>query len=169
MPVKKVNIADIPKDKLDELQPLLQSKCEYVVIGKNIYELYPTPATKLLNVLSKIVTLIKEIQLKKKKEAEDLGLNEEEIKAYMRVTQTDLLSDVDSVNTLKEILGEMLDGIDKEDMDNMTTGQLAILINKLIEININTLPPSAKDKLLQTSKDVIGGSDIREEGTDKKN
>jgi len=154
MGVKKVNLASLPKEKLEELKPLLQAEAVYVAIGQNVYELYPTPATKLLKVLSDIVGLIQRVQDKKKAIAETLDLGDEEKRAFMQVTITDILSDDENIQTLTNILRELLDGVDEEDLNQMTTGQLISLINKIVEVNINTLPPSVKDKLFNVSKQV---------------
>ena len=154
MGVKKVNIANIPKEKLEELKPLLQSQAEYVAIGESVYELYPTPATKLLNVLSSIIALIMKIQEKKKALAETMGLGDEEKRVFIQVTMADLLSDEESINTIKTILKELLEGVEESDFENMTTGQLTYLINKIVEVNINTLPPSVRDRLFTVSKQV---------------
>jgi hypothetical protein len=154
MGVKKVNIATLPKEKLEELKPLLQAQAEYVAIGQSVYELYPTPATKLLKVLSDIIGLIQKVQDKKKAIAETLNLGDEEKRAFMQVTITDLISDEENIQTIKGILNELLDGVDTEDFEQMTTGQLISLINKIVKVNINTLPPSVKDKLFNVSKQV---------------
>jgi len=155
MGVRKVDITELPKEKLEELQPLLKAQPVYVAIGKSVYELYPTPATKLLEVLADIVSIITNLQEKKKALAETLELSDEEKRQFMRVTITDILSDKETVEKLKGILKKVLDGVDENDFDNITTGQLIELVNKVVEVNINTLPPSVRNRLMATA-DQIG-------------
>jgi len=154
MGVKKVNVANIPKEKLEELKPLLQAQAEYVAIGESVYELYPTPATKLLNVLSRIISLIMKIQEKKKALAETMGMGSEEKRAFVQVTIADILGDDESIGMVKSILKEILDGVDENDFEKVTTGQLLYIINKVVEVNMNTLPPSVKEKLFSVSEQV---------------
>ena len=152
MAVKKVNIANLPKDKLEELKPLLQAQPEYAPIGESVYEIYPIPATQLLLVISDLIKVVTKIQDKKIKLAEAMNLGDEEKREFIKVTTNDILSDEEAVSKLKEILRVVLDGVDEDDFNKMNTGQLINLLDVVVKVNINTLPPSVKEKLFSVAE-----------------
>jgi hypothetical protein len=154
MAVKKLNIAEIPKDKLEQLKPLLQAEGVLVPIGKSIYEVYPTPATKLMKALKDGISLIKKAREKKIEYLKSLGVENIDPNSVSLTTE-DLIADEELMNGLKAIIWELIDGVDKEDFENITAGQLIYLLQKLVEVNVNTLPPEFRGAVSNIYKNRI--------------
>lgn len=146
MAIKKVRPEDIPKDKLGDLQVLLPStKKEYVAIGESFYEVYPTSAVKLMQALSQLVDILAEVRKRKiERILETLTDKEKEefSSASVVVTMNDLLVDPEAVEKVKSLIPDFLEGVDPEDLEKMTIGQLIDALDKITKVNVETLPPS---------------------------
>jgi len=151
MPVKKLSATDIPSDLLGDLQSLLITKTkEYVAIGQNFYELYPTSAVKLMQVLAEFDSILNEVWQEKTDRIKK-NLNEEQLKKFdpidVVVTVEDLLVNKNFITKVREIMPLIIEGVDEEDKEAMTLGQTVDLVQKVIKVNFETLPPSYRAKV----------------------
>lgn len=149
MAVKKVGTGEIPREVLGDLEVLLAANAkEYVAIGSNFYEIRPTPAIRLMDVLSRFLKMIDNMREQKaeilNKTNDDKKLNQYEI----FVGYQDIISNPEAIGKIKDILIEILDGVDPEDIEKISIGQVMDTVKKLISINIDTLPQSFKDQFL---------------------
>lgn len=168
MSVKKVSFDVIPKDVLGELQVLSGTvKKEYLSIGKSFYEVYPTSAVILMESLAELVSILDELRVKKIKRIKE-QLNEEQSKNFnpfkVMTNINDIITDSVAVGKLKGILPKILEGVAPEDVEEMTIGQLVDAFEKIIEINIETLPPSYRNQIKQKQKEMMTVNDSQEEG-----
>jgi len=163
MVVKKLNnfnVENLPESVKENLKVLLRPKGEIVVIGNSLYELYPIPAIKFLEILKDFFEILDNIKQKKIKLIEMTETDEtqrQQLLKNVRVEFADILEDEESYNKIIEILkNKVLEGVDEQDFNIMTTPQLVYLINKIIETNINNFPPALREKILpiQTSQNI---------------
>lgn len=148
MTVKKVGIGDVPKEVLGDLQTLLASdKKEFVAIGANFYEIRPTPAIKLMDVLSRFLKLVDTMREHK---ADVLNKTaEKKLNAYETfVGYQDIIASPEAISEIKDILMDVLEGVDPDDANRISIGQVMDTIGKLVTINIETLPQSFKEQFL---------------------
>ncbi len=166
MTVKKVGLGDVPREVLGDLEVLLAADVkEYVAIGKNYYEIRPTPAIKLMSSLSRFLKMVNNMRETK---ADVLNsTNKTKLNAYeVIVGQQDIISSPEAIEEIREILIDVLVGIEEEDMETISIGQVIDTVTKLIKINIDTLPESFKDQFLVVAPqlkdeepDPLGSSD----------
>ncbi len=148
MTVKKIGIGDIPKEVLGDLEVLLAANVkDYVAIGANYYEICPTPAIKLMSSLSRFLKMIDNMRGTK---ADILNsTNNTKLNPYeVLITHQDVIADPEAITEIQKILTDILEGIDPEDLDKISIGQVMDTITKLIKINIDTLPESFKEQFL---------------------
>jgi hypothetical protein len=164
MVVKKltnVNVEKLPEEIKKNLQVLTRPKGEIVVIGSNYYEIYPLPAIKFLEILKEFFEILDALKQKKLKMIEMLANQEddsakEKLLKNVRVEFSDILSDEESYNKIVELLKtKILEGVDEEDFNNMTTSQFVYLINKLIQVNIDNFPPSIRNFVFPQQQNLI--------------
>jgi len=53
-----------------------------------------------------------------------------------------LLVDPEAVEKVKSLIPDFLEGVDPEDLEKMTIGQLIDALDKITKVNVETLPPS---------------------------
>ena len=149
--IKKLGINEVPQDVLKELQAFVPNQHkEVIAIGNNFYAVTPTSAVKLLEVISELFEILDELRIKKIERIK-AELTEEQLKdfnpALVMTTINDIITDKTAVEKTKALLPKLLDGVDEEDLQAITIGQLLNAFDKIIEVNINTLPPSYKKTL----------------------
>lgn len=122
--VKKVKKVDLNKEVSDKLKNLfLENRTEYVVIGENIYELYPLPAITTMQIMRDLALL----QEKLNKNALDVDTEKENI-----------------VNIFKHYIK----GVDEEDWNKITQIQLNYLTEAFFRINLGiTAPEKIENKI----------------------
>lgn len=152
MSATKVNINEIPKDILGDIQALVQSsKKEYIAIGASIYQIEPAPATTLMEAMGEFAELLERLRKKKieaiKEEIPDADTTG--VGLFVR----DIIYNSASGVSLSGILSKLLQGVDKADIDSMNVGQMLNAIDKAIKINIDTLPGSFKETFAAPSVD----------------
>lgn len=156
MASQKVDVNKIPKEVLGELQSLLcTSKKEYVVIGSSFYEIYPTSAINLMQVLAELMELLDKVRMKKIERIKKILTPEQQEKfdpTTIYTTMEDLISDKEGVEKLKALIPKVLVGVDEVDLEQITLGQLMDVMDKVIKINLDTLPPSYKKQVEQKTK-----------------
>jgi len=151
MAVKKLGIDQVPKDMLKDLQTFTpEANKEIVAVGHNFYEITPTSAIQLLEVVSDLFDILEELRLKKIERIKNT-LNEKQKEEFdptlVFTTINDIITDKQAVSQLKDLLPRLLDGVDPDDMKDMTIGQLLEVFDKVIAVNLNTLPPSYRKQL----------------------
>jgi hypothetical protein len=137
--IKKVNYADIPSTKISDLEALIPNKkVEYIVIGKNFYELHPTPSVKLLESISLLFDMIDNAKVVKIKKSKESGI--EISNDDVQLTYADLFVIDENRRIFKEILSIILEGVDEDDFNEMTLPQMYDVISKVISVNMDALP-----------------------------
>lgn len=110
--IKKVLKNELNKEIADKLKNLfIDNRVEYVVIGENIYELYPLPAIVVMQILKELTLL----QDKLNKDAINVDTEKENI-----------------INIFKKYIK----GIDDEDWNKITHIQLTHFINGFFKVNL---------------------------------
>jgi|GEM_PF-6787531 len=160
MPVNKINVADVPQDVLGDLRALVTSSHKEIIsVGDSFYELYPTPAIQLMEMLSDLMNLLNQAREIKVEKIRD-SLSEEELNEFkpdeVIVTIQDILSDEKTANSVKQILECVLTGVSPEDMEVMTIGQLFDIFSKVIKVNVDTLPESFKASIATQTQQMMG-------------
>lgn len=160
MAVKKVGLDQIPKDILQDLQVLsISKKKEYAAIGHNYYEIQPTSAVKLMEALAELVDILEEVRQKKVKRVMDI-LNDEQKQQFdplqIVTTLNDIMTDKDAIERLKALLPSVLEGVDETDLQEITIGQLIDVFDKVVAVNIATLPPSYRQQVEEAKKQFTG-------------
>ena len=152
--VQKIDMNTIPQATLGDLQTLVSTNNkEYVVIGTNYYALYPTPAIQLLGVIGEFIETIEVVRKEKievlKKEKENLEKEGKtvpwahlDLDTVVGVTFQDVLTNATGLARVKEILTKVLAGVDEMDFNDMSLGQLSLVMSKLVSVNLSTLPDS---------------------------
>jgi hypothetical protein len=146
MGVKRVDSSRVPKEVLGDLQSLLSSsKEEYIVVGKNFYSIGPLPAIQLMDILGRFLTMLDGVRRQKIEESKSY-LSGEELQNFdpssIIVSVQDLLTDPEATSFIKDLLKEILDGTEENDFEEMSVGQMTNTIDKIIKVNMETLPQS---------------------------
>ena len=163
MVVKKLNNINpevLPKEVKENLNLLIKPKPEIVVIGRNYYELHPIPAIKFLEILRDLFNLVDKLKEKKRKVLSILANDESITKENknvdiknIQITFTDILEDEEAYNELINLLKtKILEGVDEEDFNQMTAPQLIYLMNKIIQVNLNNIPPALSKNIFGADK-----------------
>ena len=149
MPVKPLKPGEVPESVLGDLKTLMPDKFEYVSIGSNVYQLYPLPALKLLDLVASFIEALRDLRKRILQELQESLSPEEfqQVKNTVMITVPDMISDEKSRKVLLEIAQAALEGADPEDIQNMTAGQLAILLDKILKINLETIPETMRQTL----------------------
>jgi len=171
MSVSKVSVDNIPKDVLGDLQALVSSaKTEYIAVGTGFYALEPMPAIKLMEVLGKFMETLEGLRRGVIEEILST-LTPENQEAFdsskVFVTVRDILRDNDAMIVLKDLMEEVLEGIDPEDFNIITPTQLSKVIDAIIKVNIDTLPQSFREAILPGSTSVVEDTEKTKEAPDK--
>lgn len=146
----KIDASKIPPNVLGDLQSLIaSSKKEYIAIGNSYYEVYPTSATTLMEAMSQFSTTLDSARVRKydKLKAIDPDFELREIV----VTIKDLVNDAQAGKEIEEVLKKLIGEVDQSDMDTITVGQMFDALDKLIRINIDTLPPTFQEQMKQAN------------------
>jgi hypothetical protein len=158
----------IPANVLGDLEALVPAKNkDYVVIGANYYELYPTPAIQLLGVLGDFIEIVDAVRVDKiaalRKQKENVEKDggsvpwaNLDLEAIVGVTFQDLLTNANGLARIREILTKVLEGVDDEDFKDMGLGQLSLIMTKLVSVNLATLPPSFRKVFEDTTRQMTG-------------
>jgi hypothetical protein len=160
MVVKKLtsfNPESLPEEVKKNLNLLVRPKPEIVVIGQSYYELHPIPAIKFLEVLKELFSVVDKLKEKKRKALSLLSEDGDKTKLMnVNITLNDILEDEETYNTIINILkNKILEGVDEDDFNQMTTPQFIYLIQKVFEVNLNNLPPVFKERLNQTNAEIF--------------
>lgn len=150
MTVKRVDKSQIPDNILGDLESLtIEDKFEYIAIGHSYYILYPTLATKLLDILNGLISVTYEV---KRKRYDEYIQNKEKLPEKKRgvilpyesfsVNSLEVLQDKNAREKLINLIDEAIEGVTEEDKSKITIGQIVDIFNKIISVNMKTLPKS---------------------------
>jgi len=153
--IKKLGVNEVPQDVLKDLQPFVpNTHKEIIAIGQNFYEVTPVAAVQLLEVISELFELLDELRIRKIEKIKST-LSEKQLEefnsAMVITTINDIITDKQAVENLKGLLPKLLEGVDETDLANITIGQLLDSFDKIIAVNLETLPPSYKEQLKQAN------------------
>lgn len=144
--IKKVAAKDIPAGSISDLEALLPRRYkDFIVVGENYYELYPTQSMKLLEICTTVLDMIELARAVKVTTLKSNGYSNEEIKGISMGIQ-DIFTIEDNQLKMKEVLKTILSGVDTEDFDTMTIAQMVDVLSKLLKVNLESFPKSFKDK-----------------------
>ena len=167
MSARKVSVDQIPKELLGDLQTLITSnKKEYIVIGNNYYEVFPTSAVSLMEAIADLIKILDELREKKVDRIRKL-LPPEEQKTFnpllVVATVDDIITDRNAVESLKALIPRLLEGVDPQDLEAMNIGQLVSAIDKIITVNTETLPPSYRKALQKKQEEILNSQKLESE------
>jgi len=170
MSAKKVNIADVPKDILGDIQALIpDTKEEYISIGTGIYTISPTSAMIVMKCLSNFMDILEETRVRKVEKLKALEIENFQ-PALVGVTVQDMMSDKTAQVSLTALLKDLLEGIEEDDFNKMTVGQMLDALNKAVQVNLETLPPSFKTQFdFFAASEEAPDADIEADGDESKN
>jgi len=148
--IKKIDSSTIPEDKLKDLNVLkIDNYKEYILVGKNFYEIFPTQSLKLLDIIGDIITMISHAKQLKVEKLRMLGYDEDIIKSdYISIQ--DVLGVDANKDRIKVVLKEILEGVDDQDFIDMTISQVLDILSKLVKINIDSFPDTFKYQFFKT-------------------
>jgi len=151
--INKIDSSAIPEDVMKDLKILkIDNYKEYINVGSNYYELFPTQSTKLLNIIGDILDMIDSAKLTKVEKLRELGFDFEDIKNQYISIQDVLAIDANK-ERIKNVMNEILEGVDAEDFEKMTISQILDILAKLVKINIESFPESFKANFFRTVVD----------------
>lgn len=156
MAATKVDPSKLPPNVLSDLQSLIaSSKKEHVAIGDSYYIVYPTSATMLMEAMSEFSTALDAARVRKYEKLKAID-PEMELK-NIGVSIRDLINDAQAGSDIESVLKKMMGEVDDSDMQKITVGQMFDALDKLIRINIDTLPPSfqAQMRNAQVMPDIV--------------
>lgn len=166
MSANKIDVTAIPKEMLGDLQSLITtSKKDYIAVNNSFYEIIPTSATKLMEVMAAYTDILD--KARERKVAKMLKINPDINPLHVFVVVNDLMSDTEAGEGIREILASALDGVAESDLEKMNIGQMFDSLDKMLRINVSTLPKSFQDEINATP--VIPDVPEDDEDTDAKN
>ena len=166
--VQKVSVDSVPANALGDLQALISSNNkEYVVMGSSYYALYPTPAIHLLGFISEFIEIIELVRrekinnLQKQKEAIEreggrVPWSDIDLEVSVGVTFQDIIMSQTGLTRIKDVLTKLLGGVDDADFNDMSLGQLSLVMDKIIKVNLDTLPDSFRKVFEGVAKQMTG-------------
>ena len=151
--IKKIDSSNIPDEILKDLNVLkIDNYKEFILVGKNFYELFPTQSLKLLNIIGDVIDMISVAKQMKIEKLRMLGYEEDAIKSdYISIQ--DVLAVDSNKDRIKVVMHEILEGVDDSDFTEMTISQVLDILSKLVKINIESFPDAFKYQFFKTIVD----------------
>ena len=151
--IKKIDSSQIPEEILKDLNILkIENYKEFILVGKNFYELFPTQSLKLLNIIGDVIDMISVAKQLKVEKLRMLGYDDDSIKSDYISIQDVLAVDANKTKIIT-VMKEILEGVDDQDFIDMTISQVLDTLSKLVKINIDSFPDSFKYQFFKTVVD----------------